>query len=145
MSNNLFISTWINGAFSDLWTLHLTMTGCLVSVFTLLYSFLISKKGELKIYTEQLNHGDKSPTNIQKQRFAVRYIKKMSKAINLCLILLIGCVCLAIGSWVGLRLLSDNSQFFLLCIVGLLTILVLISMFYLCVKVYSQYRKDARL
>ena len=145
MSNNLFTLVWMNDVLSDLWSLHLAMIGCLVSVFTLLYSFLISKKGELKIFTEQLNHGDRSPTNIQKQRFATSYIKRMSKAINLCLILLIGCACLAIGSWVGLRLLNEKTQIVLLYIVGLLTILLLALMLYLCVKVYAQYRKDMRL
>lgn len=145
MSNNLFILVWMYDVLSDLWSLHLAMIGCLVSVFTLLYSFLISKKGELKIFSEQLYYGDKSPTNIQKQRFAASYIKRMSKAVNLCLVLLISCVCLAIGSWVGLRLLNEKSQIVLLYIVGLLTILVLASMIYLCVKVYTQYRKDVRL
>lgn len=145
MSNNLFTLVWMNNVLSDLWSLHLAMIGCLVSVFTLLYSFLISKKGELKIFTEQLNHGDKSPTIIQKQKFATNYIKRMSKAINLCLIILIASTCIAIVNWVGLRLLNEKTQIVLLCIVGLLTILVLALMLYLSIKVYTQYRRDMRL
>lgn len=145
MSNNLFISVCINDVLSDLWSLHLAMIGCLVSVFTLLYSFLISKKGDLKIYAEQLSHGDKSPTIIQRQRFATAYIKKISKAINLCLLLLLCSICLSISSWIGYRLLDGKAQVILLYIVAALTTLVTIFMIALYVKVYAQYRNDARI
>ena len=144
MSNNLFISVCMNDVLSDLWSLHLAMIGCLVSVFTLLYSFLISKKGDLKIYAEQLSHGDKSPTIIQRQRFATGYIKKISQAINLCLLLLLCNICLSVSSWIGYRLLDGKAQAILLYIVAALTILVTIFMIALCVKVYAQYRNDAR-
>ena len=145
MSNNLFMSVGMNDILYDLWTLHLAMIGCLVSVFTLLYSFLISKKGDLKIYAEQLSHGDKSPTIIQRQRFSTAYIRKMSKAINLCLLLLLCSICLAVGSWIGYRLLDGKVQHILLYIVAPLTILVTIFIIALCVKVYVQYRNDAKI
>ena len=145
MSNSLFISASMNDILSDLWSLHLAMIGCLVSVFTLLYSFLISKKGDLKIYAELLSHGDKSPTVIQRQRFVTGYIKKISKAINLCLLLLLCSICLAVGSWIGYRLLNGKAQLVLLYIVAALTILATIFMIALCVKVYVQYRSDARI
>ena len=145
MSNNFLTTEWIVESLSDLWSLYLAMIGCLVSVFTLLYSFIISKKGELKMFTEQLNHGDKSPTIVQRQRFAMSYIKRMNKALELCLILLIGCIFLATGSWVGLRILNEKAQKLTLYIVAVLPFFVLVLMIILCVKVYKQYKKDVKI
>ena len=97
------------------------------------------------MFTEQLNHGDKSPTIVQRQRFAMSYIKRMNKALELCLILLIGCIFLATGSWVGLRILNEKAQKLTLYIVAVLTFFVLVLMIILCVKVYKQYKKDVKI
>ncbi len=64
----------ISDCFSDLWTLHLTFIGILLSLLTLLYSFILSKKDELKLVTEQIKLGDSSPLVIQKKNFAIAYI-----------------------------------------------------------------------
>lgn len=45
--------------FSDLWTLYLTFIGILLSILTLLYSFVLSKKDELKLIAEQIKINDK--------------------------------------------------------------------------------------
>lgn len=39
----------IQDCFSDLWTLYLTFIGILLSILTLLYSFVLSKKDEFKL------------------------------------------------------------------------------------------------
>lgn len=44
----------IQNCFSDLWTLYLTSIGILLSILTLLYSFVLSKKDELKLIAEQI-------------------------------------------------------------------------------------------
>lgn len=40
--------------FLDLWTLYLTLIGILLPILTLLYSFILSKKDELKLIAEQI-------------------------------------------------------------------------------------------
>ena len=145
MCSSTFSSEWISSALSDLWSLHLAMIGCLVSVFTLLYSFIISKKEDLKLFVEQINRGGKSPTVLQKWYFAANYIRRMSRVANYCLILLACSVLFAIGSWCGLRILEGRSQRVALTIICLLTVLVFAFIIYLCVKVLKQYRDDTRI
>ena len=40
----------IQDCFSDLWTLYLTFIGILLSILTLLYSFVLSNNTSVKIY-----------------------------------------------------------------------------------------------
>ena len=49
MSEFILSDQFISECFSDMWTLYLTFTGILLSVFTLLYSFVANKKDELKV------------------------------------------------------------------------------------------------
>ena len=135
----------MNGAFSDLWSLYLAMIGCLVSVFTLLYSFLISKKGDLKLFAEQISKGDKSPTIQQRQRFATSYIRRIEKAANLCLILLGYCIVLTIVCWIGARILVGKPQQVAFVVIASLTILLFVSLVILSVKIIRQYKKDAKI
>lgn len=145
MSSSLFSPEWICNALSDLLSLHLTMTGCLVSVFTLLYSFIVSKKSDLKLYADLISRGDKSPTILQKQHFAAKHIKGLSKVSNICLMLLFCSIVFSFGSWIGGRLLEGKSQQLLLIILGFLTFIVFIIIGKLIVDLLKHYKDDIRI
>ena len=145
MNNSVFSPEWISNVNSDLLSLHLALVGCFVSIFTLLYSFIISKKGELKMYAEQVNRGETSPTILQRQKFAASYIKRMSKVANHCLFLLILSLLFAIGSWGSMRLFDGNMQEVTFIILCSLTLLLFLLIVYLCIKVYKQYLDDIRI
>ena len=60
---------------NDAWTVYLTFCGILVSIITLLYSFIMGKRNELYIYAEQSKLGSKgnysapldmNPTNVSR-------------------------------------------------------------------------------
>lgn len=145
MNSELISPEWICKAFSDLWSLHLTLIGCFVSVFTLLYSFIIAKKGDLKLFAEQLNRGDNSPTLLQRQKFAANYIKRMKKVANFCLLLLSCSILSALGCWVGIRFLDDCTQKIAFAAVSLLTFMSFVLVVYLCHRVLRQYFDDIRI
>jgi len=145
MNSNLFSPEWISEVFSDLWSLHLTLIGCFVSVFTLLYSFIIAKKGDLKLFTEQFNRGENSPTLLQRQKFAANYIKRMRRVANFCLLLLSCSILSALGCWVGIRFLDDCTQKIAFAAVALLTSISFALVVYLCHMVLRQYFGDIRI
>ena len=145
MSSNLFSPEWIVRVISDLWSLHLTMIGCFVSVYTLLYSFIISKKEDLKMFAELISQGEKSPTILQRQRFSTAYINRMKKVTNYILILFLSCVLLAIGCWLGTNVFDGNAQFIAFEIISGLTIIVLGAAIYLGIKVFNQDQNDVRI
>lgn len=55
MSEFILSDQFISECFSDMWTLYLTFTGILLSVFTLLYSFVANKKMNLNLLQNMLN------------------------------------------------------------------------------------------
>lgn len=67
---------------NDAWTVYLTFCGILVSIITLLYSFIMGKRNELYIYAEQSKLGSKDPLNKKRQMSASKYIKQMKYIIN---------------------------------------------------------------
>lgn len=145
MSNSLFSSEWIASVYSDLWSLHLAMIGCLVSVFTLLYSFIISKRENLKLYAEQISKDGRNPTVIQKQQFAVNYIKRMSRVANYCLALLLCNILLSIGNWIGMKVLDGLAQNIIFILISFFTVVVFGFVIYLCIKVFMQYLSDIKI
>ena len=145
MSNSLFSPEWINSVFSDLWSLNLTMIGCFVSVFTLLYSFIISKKEDLKMFAELLSRGEKSPTILQRQRFTTAYINRMKKVTDYILVLFVFSVLLAISSWLGSNVFNGMNQVIALGIISTLTIIIFGFVIYLGIKVFRQYQNDVRI
>lgn len=142
MSNSIMPIDWSCNVLGDLFSVYVALLGCLVSVFTLLYSFIISKKDDLKMYADLQAHGDKSPSIIQRQHFATNYIKRMRNALNLCLILILCSTFLSIACWIGERILVGRAQIIMLCIIGGLTLIYCIIIVVLCLRVIRQYRND---
>lgn len=103
MNDLIICKELISNCFSDLWTLHLTSIGILLSLLTLLYSFILSKKDELKLVTEQIKLGDSSPLVIQKKNFAIVYIKRLVNINCQCFYILLISIFLASCSWIGMR------------------------------------------
>lgn len=144
--NNLPISTeLINDCLSDLWTLHLTFIGIMLSLFTLLYSFILSKRDELKLSVEQIILGDNNPLIIQKKNFAITYIKRLKNINKHCMHILIISVLLASCSWIGMRILNEHTRLTALVIITILTLLVLIYVVCLAIKFMREYKDNIKI
>ena len=64
---------------SDAFTLYLTLSGILVSLITLLYSFLNGKRSELELCAEALKSGHNDPLMRRRQCLLIHQILKLSK------------------------------------------------------------------
>lgn len=97
----------INSILNDLWNFQLVVIGIALSIFTLLYSFAIAKREELKGIMEQIRNGDKSLLLVQKVNFIRSYIEHFKKANKHYLFILILSFSLFSVSWFVHRLVCD--------------------------------------
>lgn len=145
MNDLIICKELISNCFSDLWTLHLTSIGILLSLLTLLYSFILSKKDELKLVTEQIKLGDSSPLVIQKKNFAIVYIKRLVNINCQCFYILLISIFLASCSWIGMRFLNGSISFWVLVTIAVLTIIVIGYIIYLAIHILKQYKNDIKI
>lgn len=138
METNDFYSTLLN----DAWTVYMTFCGILISIITLLYSVILGKRSELEVYAEQAKLGHSDPLMRRRHQITVKVIKKMV-SINkwvfaiLC-ISLFNCTL----SWLSFRFLPQEYKRSALCLIGVLSIFVLIISIGQIHKLYIQYKQD---
>lgn len=134
--------------FSDLWTLYLTLIGILLSILTLLYSFIIGKKDELKLIAEQIKLDGITPLVNQRKNFAISYIRRLSDINKKCFVLLLMSIIMDVLCWVGMRLsfFFDNIMLLWLLVVTIFfTILLGGYTVYLVCKLTKQYISDTKI
>lgn len=128
---------------SDAFTIYLTLSGILVSLITLLYSFLNGKRSELELCAEALKSGHNDPLMRRRQSQLVRQILKLSRINGKVFIVFLISVIACIISWASIRFLPDSFHFVALCIVGVLTLIVGAMTLYSTLKLYLQYKNDS--
>lgn len=63
----------------DICNFQLSIFGISITLFTVLYSFILNKRDELRSYNEQIKTGTANPIITQKYNFAKSYIKKVKE------------------------------------------------------------------
>lgn len=148
MNEYIICRELIQDCFSDLWTLYLTLIGILLSILTLLYSFIIGKKDELKLVVEQIKLDGATPLVNQRKNFAISYIRRLSGINKKCFLLLLISIIMDVLCWVGMRLsfIFDNTiLLWLLVITIIFTILIGGYTVYLGYKLIKQYISDTKI
>lgn len=148
MNEYIICRELMQDCFSDLWTLYLTLIGILLSILTLLYSFIIGKKDELKLIAELIKLDGITPLVNQRKIFAISYIRRLSGINKKCFVLLLISITMDVLCWVGMRLsfFFDNTiLFWLLVITILFTILIGGYTVYLGYKLIKQYISDTKI
>ena len=148
MNEYIICRELMQDCFSDLWTLYLTLIGILLSILTLLYSFIISKKDELKIIAEQIKLDGATPLINQRKSFAISYIKRLASINKKCFVLLHISIFMDILCWVGMRLslIFDNTiLLWLLVVTTVFTILIGGYSIYMGYKLVRQYLSDTKI
>lgn len=148
MNEYIICRELMQDCFSDLWTLYLTLIGILLSILTLLYSFIISKKDELKIIAEQIKLDGATPLINQRKSFAISYIKRLASINKKCFVLLHISIFMDILCWVGMRLslIFDNTiLLWLLVVTTVFTILIGGYTIYMGYKLVRQYLSDTKI
>lgn len=134
--------------FSDLWTLYLTLIGILLSILTLLYSFIIGKKDELKLIAEQIKLDGITPLVNQRKNFAISYIRRLVNINKHCFGLLLISIFMDVLCWIGMRisfLFNKTTLFWLLIIIIALTIIMSVYVAYMGYRLAKQYISDVKI
>ena len=135
----------INDLFNDLWNFHLVLFGIALSIFTLLYSFILSKRDEIRNISEQVKSGDKNPLLSQKENFAIKYIKRLKSINDKIVIIVILSLIFFIISWVFQRIIFDYYyciKLYSLYVVSFITICLLIYLIYMFAIIYKYYKDE---
>ena len=130
---------------NDAWTVYLTFCGILVSIITLLYSFIMGKRNELYIYAEQSKLGSKDPLNKKRQMSASKYIKQMKSIIKWCVIMLVMSFSSCFISWLCIRFLTKELYLEVLLIIVVLTLLIIAGTLGLLRRLIRQYNVDTKI
>ena len=130
---------------NDAWTVYLTFCGILVSIITLLYSFIMGKRNELYIYAEQSKLGSKDPLIKKRQMSASKYIKQMKSIIKWCVIMLVMSFSSCFISWLCIRFLTKELYLEVLLIIVVLTLLIIAGTLGLIRRLIRQYNVDTKI
>jgi len=136
------MSAEISIGLSNLWSFHLCMSGVLITLITVLYSFLLSKKDQWVFYVDEVKTNN-SPEAIRKSRLAKKYIIRLKIAIQWCFALLCVSAFLALVSIVFYRvpILAPSAKiaYYIILPTTLLWFVLVIVLFAILIK---QYRTD---
>ena len=130
---------------NDAWTVYLTFCGILVSIITLLYSFIMGKRNELYIYAEQSKLGSKDPLIKKRQMSASKYIKQMKSIIKWYVIMLVMSFSSCFISWLCIRFLTKELYLEVLLIIVVLTLLIIAGTLGLIRRLIRQYNVDTKI
>ena len=70
--------TNLNDFATNFFNIQLAFFGISITVFTVFFAFILSKRDELKLINYQIEKGDNSPSLKQKRSFIINNIKKLT-------------------------------------------------------------------
>jgi len=132
----------------DLWNFHLVNAGIFITIFTVLYAFIVSKKNELKAISEIIKLGKNAPDVIQKKMFAINYIDELKAINNKCCKICVVSFILGLLCWITARILIhfECVQKIMTMILFFVTLILLIySVCIFIVKIYKNYKKQTQI
>lgn len=132
----------LSNMISDVWNLNVALAGILVSIFTLLYSFISSKREYLKELSDEIKTGENDPILISRERAAIASIKKLAKAATISCYLLIGTVFTIILCSVAKNFNECSASKYLNTAAIILTSILWGILIYLGYHIFQQYKKD---
>lgn len=141
----IFSIDQINNILNDLWNLHLVLFGASLSIFTLLYSLIVSKRDELKYISDQLKNGGSNPILSQRESFINLYIRRLKTANKHVALILFVTFIMFISAWFTQRFVPDNCfKFVLFYLFSTLTIIILFYASYIFFTILIHYNSDTK-
>jgi len=129
----------------ELTNANLVILGISITIFTVVYSFLVNKKMDLNKLTNKISNNQSNPFDNQQKYFALNYIKQFSKINEKLIHLIIASFVLFISIFIFNRFLLDTFQKFkelLLYVFFGLTALALCYFVYVFVDLIKKYRNE---
>lgn len=124
--------------------IQLALLGITITVFTVLYAFIINKKEDLKNLSNQIKNGDKSPLILQKATFITRNSTKLKKINDKVIYVIIFSFAFFSYTWVisNFKILINIKNFIAIITILLLQFLVLST---LLIRIYLNYKKETKI
>ncbi len=132
----------------DLLTFHLAFFGLCLTLFTVLYSFILNKRDELRTISSQIKYGEITPLLSQQESFAVAYIKNLQKVNSHLILLTVVTFFLFLCSWLLLRFPPTwlpNVKLYCFYGISFLSILSFLYIILVLYQVLNYYFKSIRL
>lgn len=130
---------------TDAWTIYLTFSGILISIITLLYSFIMGKRSELELYAEQIKQGNTDPLLKKRQKLVIEMIRKMVFINKWIFCILCISILNCFLSWAAIRLIPKSMIKSSLYLIIVLTIFVIIMTICQARRLYKQYLQDTKI
>lgn len=138
---------FINNILADMWNFHMVLSGIMLSVCTLLYSFVLNKRDVLLMLTHEIKSEKQNPIIRQKEKRALNYIRKMRKLNIKCFCVFVANCLIEIVSWVTLRLISDENLLlkqWIMFSLAVLTMCVCVYAIILLIQICVNYRHEVQ-
>ena len=123
-------STIIESILSDICNFQLVVFGFSISIFTLLFSLIMNKRDQLKIYSDYFKNGNSSPEIDQKSSFSISYISRLKKINKYLIIQIFFSFFLYLLSWFNLRIVNvyclKLTLFYIIVLLSFIIILFII-------------------
>ncbi len=126
----------------DLWNFHLVLFGTGIAIFTLLYSFIISKRDDLRLLADQIKQGAKDPILTQRESFARIYITKLHTVNRHSILLTIASFVLFISDWATKVFVIDalyNVKWTITVVLSCLTLILVLYLIILFIVIFKHY------
>lgn len=130
---------------TDAWTIYLTFCGILISIITLLYSFIMGKRSELELYVEQIKQGNTDPLLKKKQKLMIEMIRRISSINKWIFCVLCISILNCILSWVAIRFIPKGLIKSFLCLIIVLSLFIIIVSICQARQLYKQYMQDTKI
>ena len=138
----------INLITTDISNFLLILMGIALSLFTLLYSFILSKKDQLLELSLLIKLGNKDPLLIQKQNNALRYIEKLKIFNDKLVVFIVSTFILSFISWFFSKCFESLELKYVVVgfyVISFVTILIIAYFIYIVYLLFKSYIKDTRI
>jgi len=138
----------INILLNDIWSFQLILFGLAVTLFTVIYSFVINKRDELRSIANSIKDGDQTPILLQRQTFAKKYIVRLKNINNRLAILIILTFLIAFFGWISERFISDfkiELKKYIVYTLATITGFILIYVSIQSYKIFEHYKESTKI
>ncbi|CCX55701.1 unknown [Bacteroides sp. CAG:1060] len=130
----------IKEGLTNIWTFHLTSASVLITIITVLYSFVLNKREQLIFYINE-SKTLKNPNVSRKRHLHQKYISKVKQIISFCFSLLVVSILVCATSILTIRIHINEIIYYILLGV---TVIWLILAAVLAIMLTIQYKKDTK-
>jgi uncharacterized membrane protein len=135
-----------NSILGDIGNFVLVVFGFSITLFTVLYSFIISKREQLKEYSDRIKKGDKDPLIHQRHSNAKKFIERFKKfnihlIITIFIDLIVYVVCIGVKYFVS----EMKTKELATIIIGIFSILVIIYVSVMLILTVKDYLKITKI